>query len=204
MTQFETPPQPTAAFLGYCLKEAVPRPEWLKDERVNRICSVSECMSKRSDGWIHHWNFNSAWCFDTIESAYTKVAEPNHFSMFAYIYFPLWFDPDGSVIPVEAESLFDARFLTFAEVTLPPEFQFLGFDVVGVDKIRIENHTLARGAATFSHSPLSCNHCSVDHPVNEYCLLSNWPDAVYAARRFALDQPEPGAYIILGVYERKN
>ena len=204
MTQFETPLQPTASFLGYCLKEAIPRPEWLKDPRVQRICSISECMSKRPPNWIHRWNFNRVWCYDKIETAYTDVVDRDRFFIFAYIYFPLWFDPDGTVFPAAAECVFGARFPTFGKATLTPEFRFLGYDIIGIDNITKESLHDPLRSATFSHSPLSCNHCSVDHPINENCLLTNWSDAVHAAHRFALDQPEPGPYVIIGVYERRN
>jgi hypothetical protein len=40
---------------------------------------------------------------------------------------------------------------------------------------------------------------AVSIPVNEFCLIDDMETALAAARRFGVEQPEPGPYVILEV-----
>ncbi|MBC7834662.1 MAG: hypothetical protein H7Y88_06115 [Phycisphaerales bacterium] len=103
-------------------------------------------------------------------------------------------------MPLETGAVFGALFPT----ALPLEaasFRFLGFDVVqGFDDPPHGDAAPRVLGGGFGCSPLSCNTLCLQHPVNEYCLLSEWSDAVHAAREFAKAQPEPGSYYIFGVF----
>jgi hypothetical protein len=51
----------------------------------------------------------------------------------------------------------------------------------------------------FGCSPLSCNGMAENISVNEFCLIDDMETALTAARRFGVEQPEPGPYVIVEV-----
>ena len=51
----------------------------------------------------------------------------------------------------------------------------------------------------FGCSPLSCNGMAESIPVNDSCLIDDMETALAAARRFGVEQPEPGPYVIVEV-----
>ena len=72
-----------------------------------------------------------------------------------------------------------------------PSCQRLGYDVVERDA--------ATGMLGFGCSPLSCNGMAESIPVNEFCLIDDLETALAAARRFGMEQPEPGPFVIVEV-----
>lgn len=55
------------------------------------------------------------------------------------------------------------------------------------------------GILGFGCSPLSCNGMAEEISVNEFCLIDDLETALAAARRFGVEQPEPGPYVIVEV-----
>jgi hypothetical protein len=53
----------------------------------------------------------------------------------------------------------------------------------------------------FECSPLSCNGLASELPVNEHCLFPTLEAALAGAARFAVEQPEPGEYYVVEVFE---
>lgn len=195
--------RPEPVFLGYCYKTHDPRPAWLNDSRVVDIASVTECNLPRPDGWIERWDFNAAGLYNTPEAAEAaRVAsnDPGRFTLFGYEFYPLRFDHYGNAVPIDASAVFGQT------NDLPPRpkgagFEFLGYDVVqrwAEEKPGHSQEQVLGGG--FGCSPLFCNHCASQHPVNQHCLLTDWQDAIHAARKFGIDQPEPGCYYVFGVY----
>ena len=55
------------------------------------------------------------------------------------------------------------------------------------------------GMLGFGCSPLSCNGMAESVAVNDFCLVDDIKTALAAARRFGIQQPEPGPYVIVEV-----
>jgi hypothetical protein len=201
------PVKPAPVFLGYCLKEHAPPPAWHGDSRVRDIACVTTCNLPRPEGWVDRWDFNEAGYYATpqlAEAALTEPGQRGQFALFAYEFFPLRFDRAGNAARIPVDKVFGATFTPPSSKGLDTSFEFLGYDTVerwcGAEDSADGPRELGGG---FGCSPLFCNNCSKDHPVNEHCLLSTWDDAVHAARRFGIEQPEPGTYYIFGVYRAK-
>ncbi|MBY0589225.1 hypothetical protein K2X85_18785 [bacterium] len=69
-------------------------------------------------------------------------------------------------------------------------FRILGYDVVSSSSVGL----------SFQHSPLSCNHMAEEIPVNRYCLIDRLENSIAVARRFSIEQPEPGTYYVVEVW----
>ena len=171
---------PDFVFLGYCAKRS------LKD-----IASVSDCFSKRSDKWVERWDFNRATFWNTEVEAWACVPDESksEFKIFAYRILPLLFDTTGIEKQIAIDELFPADMPELPSAT--PPYQRFGYDVVERD--------VATGMLGFGCSPLSCNGMAESVPVNEFCLIDDLETAVVAARRFGIERPEPGPYVIVEV-----
>ena len=171
---------PDFVFLGYCAKRS------FKD-----IASVSDCLSKRSDDWVERWDFNRATMWNTEVEAWACVPDESkpEFKIFAYRILPLLFDSSGIEKAVTIEQLFPVDLPALPCVMSP--CQRLGYDIV------------ERDAATemlgFGCSPLSCNGMAESIPVNKSCLIDDMETALAAARRFGIETPEPGPFVIVEV-----
>jgi len=171
---------PDFVFLGYCAKRS------FKD-----IASVSDCLSKRCDKWVERWDFNRATLWNTEVEAWACVPAESkpEFKVFAYRILPLLFDTSGVEQPVTIDQLFPADMPPLPTAT--PSCQRLGYDVV--------ERNASMGMLGFGCSPLSCNGMAESIPVNEFSLIDDLDSAMAAARRFGVEQPEPGPYVIVEV-----
>ena len=171
---------PDFVFLGYCAKRS------FKD-----IASVSDCLSKRSDKWVERWDFNRASLWNTEVEAWACVPDESNseFKIFAYRILPLLFDTSGIEKQITIDELFPADMPELPSA--PPPYQRLGYDVVERD--------VSTGMLGFGCSPLSCNGMAESIPVNEFCLFDDLETALIAARRFGIEQPEPGPFVIVEV-----
>ena len=196
--------RPKPMFLGYALKAYLPRPTWHEDQRVRFIGSVTECNAARPDGWTDRWDFNAAGYYETPEDAEAACCgelSRDRFAMFAYELFPLRFF-GGHVAAVQEAAVFEDG-VQVASRHLAPGFEFIGYDAVERWAEPTPGKVMERAlAGGFGCSPLYCNSLSKEHPVNSYCLVSEWSEAVAAAHRFGIEQPEPGCYYVFGVYLR--
>ncbi len=171
---------PDFVFLGYCAKRS-----------FKNIASVSDYLAKRSDKWVERWDFNRAALWNTEVDAWACVPDESkpEYKVFAYRILPLLFDTSGIVKAVTIDKLFPADMSELPSAT--PPYQRLGYDVVERDA--------ATGMLGFGCSPLSCNGMAESIPVNEFCLIDDMETALAAARRFGVEQPEPGPYVIVEV-----
>ena len=171
---------------GFFARRVMPRPEHLSAGGVREICSVSECLSPGAENWILHWRHNALGWFNTVADAIAVVpaGDRPRYRLFAYRLHPEFFT--GS----------DRRaFVPPADVgpePLPDRFVSLGFDSVSKS---------SSASLGLECSPLSCNGLALEMPVNEHCLFPTLEDALAGARRFALEQPEPGDYYVVEVLE---
>lgn len=165
-------------FIGYCRKQMPGAPEWLDDQRVSRIASVSECIAKRPEGWVDRWDFNAASLYHSVDAADAATAglDMSIYRLFAYAIVPIRFDHYGGEVMVTAESLFGDGFVPVQ----PPAkgFTFLGYDVIQRWAEREPGHADSRAlGGGFGCSPLSCNKLSREFDVSANCLLRSWEEA---------------------------
>jgi len=174
---------------GFFMKRIEQAPEGMRLPGVREICSVSNCISSAPGNWIELWLHNDWGWFNRVADALSVVRAEHlkDFRLFAYRVHPNKFTADGQVSIVLPE---DVR-----PEAIGQEFRRLGFDTV--------NKTMD-SVLGFECSPLSCNAMAEEIPVNEYCLFATLDEAIAAAGRFALEQPEPGDYYVIEVLERRQ
>ena len=166
--------------IGYFPKRRTPAPEELRTAGTEEICSVSECLAPGPKDWIEAWRHNEHGCFDSPDDARDVIGEaPGEFQLLAYRLLPVRFRK-GSPEPVEVSPSRIAP--------LSPDFRSLGFDVVSKS-----------ASAGFECSPLSCNLMALAVAVNRHCLVDGLDAAEELARRFSLEEPEPGPYYVVEV-----
>ncbi|MSV34139.1 MAG: hypothetical protein EXQ47_00885 [Bryobacterales bacterium] len=172
--------------LGYCAKQKF---TWEGRE----LASVSECIAKRPPSWVDRWDCNRATCWNSEAEAWACVPEQRkaEFAVFAYRLLPMLFDLSGDGRAIAVDELFPRELPALPAGPAPPGYAALGYDVV--------ERNIVLGTLAFGCSPLSCNGMAREIPVNQFCLLAEMEDALAAARRFGMEQPEPGPYVIIEV-----
>ncbi|HEY7338923.1 MAG TPA: hypothetical protein VH639_28800 [Bryobacteraceae bacterium] len=148
---------------------------------VKEICTVSGCINA-PEGWIDHWLHNELAFYDSPAKAKRVVATTTSklpWSLFAYRMLPTRFDKDGAK-PISLPTL-DVE-------PLHGSFVPIGFDAVSKSV-----------SFCFECSPLSCNYLAQKVPVNEFCLVATFEEAVALAKRCASEEPEPGPYYLFEV-----
>jgi hypothetical protein len=173
----------TLVLIGYFPKRRTPAPEQLRAAGVEEICSVSECLAPGPKDWVEAWLHNAHGCFNNPDDARRVIGEETgEFQILAYRLLPLRFRK-GHAEPIEVSP---------PEITpLPPGFRSLGFDVV--------SRSVSDG---FECSPLSCNLMAVEVGVNRHCLVDDLETARGLARRFSVEEPEPGPYYVIEVLRK--
>ncbi len=175
---------------------------WLKNEVVEEICSVSDCISKSPEGWIDKWKHNDLGFYDTELSAVSVVSEDDlkKYELFAYKLYPVKFD-QGEIVKFTIKS---------KAVEDLSSYTFIGFDVV------------SRSVSDFFEcSPLSCNSGCEIFPVNRFCLIQDFKGALRCCQNISQEiagvktvknaqglmeyhgKWEPGPYYLFQVF-RKN
>ena len=188
-------PLPDLVFLGYCAKHSFIMPF---AGHAREIASVSDCLSERPKGWVDRWDFNRATCWNTEAAAWASVPAESidEFHVFAYRLVPLLFDKSGIETPTTNDQLFPQKL-----PSLPPDLAWPHFHRIGYDVVK---QNAAMGILGFGCSPLSCNGMAESIPVNDFCLLDDLESAMAVARRFGVEQPEPGPYIVIEVLARNS
>ena len=161
--------------------------------RAQEIASVSDCLSKRPDDWVKRCDFNRASLWNTEDQAWVCVPDDSkpEFKLFAYRILSLLFDTSGIEQPVRIDQLFRTDMPDLPRESTPIPFKRIGYDIVERDAVM--------GMLEFGCSPLSCNGMAEEIPVNDFCLIDDIETALAAARRFGIEQPEPGPYVIVEV-----
>jgi hypothetical protein len=169
--------------IGFLLKHTVKRPNWLENEGVEEICSVSTCISEAPDNWFDKWPLNE-FGFCNSEAIMLSIikSEVKQYDIYAYKLFPYKFD-DCEIIE------FKIPFRISAELT---DFQLLGYDAVN-----------SSAGSQFECSALSCNNGARNFSVNRYCLFKDIFTA-YDATKVISKGPgyEPGPWYVLEVYRK--
>ena len=202
---------PSPVFIGYFPKLVAQKKDlkaqngemWLKNDIVEEICSVSDCISDGPpDGWIDQWKHNDLGFFPTEIAALSVIPEDGRkkYELFAYKLYPIKFDR-GEIVEQTIESK--------AEENLS-QFVFIGFDIVSKSV-----------SDFFECSPLSCGCGCEIFPVNQFCLIQNFDEALGCWKKISeevagiemIKRPdgifewhgkwEPGPYYLFQVF-RKN
>lgn len=176
---------PEPVFIGFFPKLTEPSVEGLGVDSVKEICSVSNCISSGPHNWINQWKHNELGFYNSEEIACEVIGEdPNNFDIYAYKLFPLrCFDDEVELISIES-----------AKGSLPPDYQFLGYDIVTKSV-----------ADFFECSPLSCNSGASQYPVNEFCLIADREAAYRVLCEISEDGAyEPGPYYLFEVYRKRR
>ena len=171
---------------GYFSKAVEPTPPGLDLPGVREICSVSRCFSEAPEGWLERWAHNSYGWFNSIKDAWEAVPEGRRgaFRLFAYRIAALRFRggvAERTTVPQDVHP-----------DPIPPSFVSLGYDAVS---------KFMDSVIEFECSPLSCNAMAPEFAVNEFCLLATEEAAMAAAKRFSVEQPEPGDYYVVEVLQ---
>ena len=178
--------------VGYMVKKVSSRPEWIKNNTVLNIYSVSGCISVDFSDYINYWKHNGYWFFDSaevIESlAIAEDMDLRGTTLFYYEVYEKQYDEDEKEWQkFEPEHSFDTH-------VIEPETKNLeGFDVVSF-----------YAGTSAECSPLSCNHMAQEIKVNHQCLLETFEEAkAYLEKGFFKDC-EPGPYRIFAIYTVEN
>lgn len=153
---------------------------------VSDIAAVSNCMSSAPDDWIDAWRHNWFGFYDSEEVALSVVPADNALSYDLYAY---------ELIPVEYAEAIEPLEVPPGPGTIPPEYEFLGYDVV------------TRSMSSFFEcSPLSCNLAATTFRVNSHCLADKLEDAYVAFLGIGARAAgyEPGPYYLFLVYRRRR
>ncbi len=173
--------QVTPTLIGYFPKKRLPTPERLSGTAAEEVCSISECLAPGPPDWIEHWIHNDWGYFNSVADALSVVpGDGSEYQILALALLPQRFvNGDSAAMEIQAPQV----------EALPDSFVPLGFDVASKSE-----------SVTFECSPLSCNLMAAEIQVNRYCLLDDLEQALQAASRFSLEQPEPGAYYVIQVH----
>lgn len=160
---------------------------WMTSKRVEKIFSVSACLSKDFCDWTDEWLHNGYWLFDdpaliqTIASA--RSIDLSTATWFYYEDFEEQFDPELGWEAIAPDPSFPVT------VTRPEGLSLAGYDVA----------TYSYGNAA-ECSPLSCNALADEIDVNEFCLIPSFEEAFEAVAAGRFNLSEPGPYRILAVH----
>jgi len=152
-------------------------------DNIREICTISMCANA-PDNWIDKWRHNDLGFYNTRADA--QAILPPHadaFVLFAYRILPVRFSKEG-VEPIDLPEL-DVE-------PLDQTFASIGFDAISKSS-----------SSFFECSPLSCNYLAREIPVNRYCLVDSLQEAVALAKRFAVEEPEPGPYYVFEVLRQQ-
>lgn len=173
---------------GYLAKKILPRPDWVTNQQVEEVITLSHCMAKDFARYIDYWQHNGHWLFDSPEKIQNLATEQkidlNGFRYFYYEIYSLQYKED----PKNWSAYKHDDFPT--QVVVPKEKAWRGFDVV--------NYYCR---STPECSPLSCNNLAADLPVNRYCLLDSLQQAKKLLETGTFDNSEPGPFRMVAVWE---
>jgi hypothetical protein len=202
---------PSPIFVGYFPKITAKKSDlktekgdiWLKNETVEEICSVSDCISEGPEEWIDKWKHNDLGFYDTEEAALSVIPENSleKFELFGYKLYPVEFN-QGKIVKHAIKSK------AVENLSL---YVFIGFDIVS-----------RSGPNFFECSPLSCNSGCEIFAVNRFCLIQDFEEALQCCRKISeeiagvesVKRPdgifeydgkwEPGPYYLFQIFRKKK
>ncbi|OGY87701.1 MAG: hypothetical protein A2233_02015 [Candidatus Kerfeldbacteria bacterium RIFOXYA2_FULL_38_24] len=179
-------------FVGYFPKNKTIKKsdnkEWLNEISKFEISSVSECIVGGAENWINLWKHNEFGFYNNIETIITNF-DIIHFNIFGYEIFPFGIEDEN--LTNDTKLIENSKKVN--QLFNKNDFEFLGYDLV------------TWSVTDFVEcSPLSCNAGYKEFPVNKYCLINKFNDALIAALSMSKREYEPGIYHIMKVYKLRN
>ncbi len=173
---------------GYLAKNVHVETDWLENDIVEDIWSVSGCLSKSFCDFVPHWKHNGYWLFDSPDTirdlAEKEGVELSGLRLFYYEVHGEQFDCETG-----AWSAFAPEASLPTHVQPPATKRLEGFDVVSFS---------AQTAPECS--PLSCNGLARVVAVNKHCLLATLQEARTLLESGRFKDCEPGPYRIFAVH----
>ncbi|WP_291168048.1 hypothetical protein [Gimesia sp.] len=174
--------------VGYMAKRVESKPDFLKNDQVEDIYSVSNCISDKFADYIEFWKHNGFWMFNSPEEIFSLAKEHglslDGTKIFYYEVYKYqchednldweYFKPEKSFV---------------TNVQVPAKKVLEGYDIVSFSQ---EN------APECSY--LSCNHMAETIPVNRHCLIEIFDEAKLLLSQGAFKGCEPGPCRIFAVY----
>lgn len=196
--------RPQLHFLGYRLLSAPVGPVSDVSTAVREICSVGGCIRGDPEGAIFHYSgLNGAQLYNSTADAMKvlPVCSTEPCELFAYRLFPVLFTQGTASRSFQWKRMFGCE---AADFPAGPDHGFvaLGFDVVSISRYCPATENYSGCSASFGHSPLSCNYVAAEYSVNRFCLFDELAEAIVAAERFSLEEPEPGPYVVVEVLRK--
>lgn len=188
-----------AIFIGFCVKPTKKVAGCPKTDAVIDVCSVAACIYPPPDAWYQLYpRLNHAeYCNDErLALSAIPPGRERDFELFAYRIIPVEFARKQSPCERPVLSMMGKGGVEIASEPDLGSYEFLGYDAVS-------SQSAEHGVIDFECSPLSCNDCAGEHPVNEHCLISNLQDALTVAQNFADTDPEPGPYYLVEVLRKR-
>jgi len=185
--------------VGYMAKRTE-RPSDDQMGAVEEVCSVSCCISTAPPDAVQHWQHNRLGFYadETLALGVIPDTEDHAgYDLYAYAMLPLAVAASGEMRELdhaEREALTQA---SGAVQPLPPDYQCLGWDVVG-------NSLGWVASQSFECSPLTCNGMARLIPTNRYGLIEDKARALAAAPAIARGPAEPGDYYVLQVWRKRR
>lgn len=172
---------------GYWGIKRTPNGDCVLDDRVKEIWSVSECSNGLANiSWMSGETHNGHWHYNFIpdlKEAFQQAGVSEDYEIVYYeIYDQVFDDEKQAWIPLWQEDSFPTK------VEVPKNAQYLGFDIVSFS-----------ARSTPECSPFSCNACSSEVAINEYCLC-DWDLPRILEYMSQLKNAEPGPYKLYKVY----
>jgi len=188
--------------VGYFPKRKVTRSGWVSPYKeypgatfpapmpVEEICSASHCIAGRPEILNNLIRFNEYGGYESPEQAWAEV--PNE-HLKDYDLFALGIGPflyrDGKEEPLDFSEM-ESSGISEQEISEVTE----NFVLLGYDAVQLDYHT------SLGCSPLSCNGQTIGVNLNRYCLVDTENEGIELARRFSIDNPEPGPYCLVEVW----
>jgi hypothetical protein len=182
-------------FLGYGVRRTAVPAGWTAGDRwpVEEICSVSDCIATRPDGWVERWDYNGACCYESADAALETRKGDAAFRLLAYAFVAMKLNDGGELVTVDVDTLLPAGPRDLPSTGVPDGLVSIGYDVVS-----------KQGGASmmdFECSPLSCCMLAAEVPVNRNCLIDDLDEALRLAQKWDREEPEPGPYYLVQVLE---
>ncbi|MBI3117706.1 MAG: hypothetical protein HYZ00_03405 [Candidatus Hydrogenedentes bacterium] len=163
---------------------------------MKEVCTLTECDHEDIDyfdlGFYDYFERGAlateAEADDVVQKCAGLGLNPRQLAIYAIWAHSQWFERGG--IP-HAEP--HPRLPNNSMAPAWPE----AFERWGWDLLQVDEHG-------FGCSPLSCNGMGRKVAVNEYCLIETLEEALKAGAFFAVEQPEPGDYLLAEVWRRRE
>ncbi|MCL2714740.1 MAG: hypothetical protein FWD68_09225 [Alphaproteobacteria bacterium] len=177
--------------IGYLFRRVAPRPGDFLPAAVERICSLSGCLSENFADYVGYWKHNGFWLFDSPailrDLAKEHAIALDGLTLFYYEAYELQYDGEQ-----KAWTAFEPEpFPT--DIEIPQDIVLEGFDVVSF-----------WAGALPECSPLSCNGLAGEIPTNRNCLAPTLDVAIEALEAGKFEHAEPGPYRIIAVWSVPN